>query len=26
VLGDALDEFGFDHRDGDPGNVLMSFP
>ena len=26
VLGDALDEFGFDHRDGDPGNVLISFP
>jgi hypothetical protein len=26
VLGDTLNKFGFDHRDWDPGKVLISFP
>jgi hypothetical protein len=26
VLGDTLNEFGFDHRDGDPGRFGDAFP
>ena len=26
VLGDTLNEFGFDHRDWDPGNCSFPFP